>query len=76
MTENDNIILMAVGDVGPNREDPPSIFEFAAPVIGQADIACRAWLQRQERLLLIHHVARADVEQAVFFVRRGDRDAR
>jgi poly-gamma-glutamate synthesis protein (capsule biosynthesis protein) len=33
------ITLMAVGDVGPNREDPDSIFEFAAPGIRQADIA-------------------------------------
>jgi hypothetical protein len=39
MIGNDNITLMAVGDVGPNRDDPPSIFEFVTPVIGQADIA-------------------------------------
>lgn len=35
----DEITFIAVGDVGPNREDPYSIFQHAAPYIGQADLA-------------------------------------
>ncbi|WP_276352181.1 CapA family protein [Cohnella caldifontis] len=36
---DNRITLMAVGDVGPNRKDPDSIFEYAAPGIRQADVA-------------------------------------
>ncbi len=36
--ENDTVTLMAVGDVGPHRDDPASIFEYAGPVIRRADI--------------------------------------
>ncbi|MFH1487017.1 MAG: CapA family protein [Chloroflexota bacterium] len=33
------ITLAAVGDVNPRREDPDSLFEYAGPVLRQADIA-------------------------------------
>ncbi|MBI2957431.1 MAG: CapA family protein [Chloroflexi bacterium] len=36
--ENKTITLMAVGDVGPNRDDPPSIFRHCRDVLGTADI--------------------------------------
>ena len=39
MVDNDVLTLCAVGDVGPDRKDPDSIFELAAPVIRKADIS-------------------------------------
>jgi hypothetical protein len=37
--DNDkNILLYAVGDVGPNREDPDSIFRNVRPILKQGDI--------------------------------------
>ena len=36
--KEDVVTLYAVGDVGPNREDPESLFSPAAPVLRQADI--------------------------------------
>jgi len=39
MVENDVVTLCAVGDVGPDREDPDSIFQFSAETTRGADIA-------------------------------------
>ena len=39
MVNNNVVTLCAVGDVGPDRDDPDSIFELSAPVIKKADIA-------------------------------------
>jgi len=37
--DEDVVSLVAVGDVGPNRDDPESLFALTAPVLKQADIA-------------------------------------
>lgn len=39
MTDSGIISFLAMGDVGPDREDPQSIFEHAAPFIQEADIS-------------------------------------
>ena len=40
MEKNDNdIVLYAVGDIGPEREDPGSIFQNVSGVISQGDVA-------------------------------------
>lgn len=39
MTDTGIISLLAVGDVGPDREDPESLFERVAPTIQEADIS-------------------------------------
>lgn len=39
LKENDEVVLYAVGDVAPYRDDPASIFEPVKDVIGRADIA-------------------------------------
>jgi hypothetical protein len=33
-----DILLYAVGDVGPNREDPDSMFRYVRPILTQGDI--------------------------------------
>ena len=42
----------------------------------ERDVAAGAGANRVDRLRLIEHVARADVEQSLVFVGRRDRDAR
>jgi|GEM_PF-4140276 poly-gamma-glutamate synthesis protein (capsule biosynthesis protein) len=36
---SDELILYAVGDVGPIRDDPDSIFQYVAKEIASADVA-------------------------------------
>lgn len=38
MTEN-KLTMFAVGDVGPNRQDPDAIFQFVKPILAEADLA-------------------------------------
>lgn len=38
MDNKDLVTIMAVGDVGPNRDDPPSLFAHVADVLKAADI--------------------------------------
>jgi len=35
---SNDIIMFAVGDVGPNRDDPNSIFQFVKPILGKGDV--------------------------------------
>lgn len=48
------IVLLAVGDVAVNRDDPDSIFAYAAPVIKSADIAfCQLETNYSERGVIL-----------------------
>lgn len=57
------VLLYAVGDIGPDREDPATLFAHVRDTIKQADVAfCQLELcltERGERLPQVRHTARA-----------------
>ena len=62
------VLLYAVGDIGPDREHPHTLFEKVSDTINKADIAfCQLELcltERGERLPQVRHTARCKLEAA------------
>jgi poly-gamma-glutamate capsule biosynthesis protein CapA/YwtB (metallophosphatase superfamily) len=67
-SKSDDVVLLAVGDVGPCRSDPDSIFEYVVEDISECDIAfCQLEVNlsdRGSRLPQVRHTTRSSPDTA------------
>jgi poly-gamma-glutamate synthesis protein (capsule biosynthesis protein) len=72
---DDQVVLYAVGDVGPDRDDPDSLFEHVGEILGSGDLAfCQlevALTERGTRLPQARHTVRTSPKAAKAFRRAG-----
>jgi poly-gamma-glutamate capsule biosynthesis protein CapA/YwtB (metallophosphatase superfamily) len=72
---SEEVLMYAVGDIGPSRPDPDTLFDFVRPTLTKADVAFMQLelpiSERGARLPQVRHTDRTSRASAAAFRRAG-----